>query len=290
MKQYSEEEGLMSQSQKMVISSFMLQNGTLITPLLLFYLEMGLVCTKIYRFVEDTPENCFKKIVQTTVDARRQSDKNPNSSVVAETMKLLADSSYGYHILDRSRQTVTKYLNDEKTLCAINSKFFKKLDHVNHQLYEVELAKAEVEHKEPVVVGFFILQFAKLRMLELYYNFFDKICDMNKVEELEVDTDSLYLALAEQELTDCFRPEMKTEWEKMRSTDCDDSFAADASGNFFTLTCCAKHKKHDKREPGLFKEEFKCSEMLCLCSKNFCCYDTTSNKLKFSSKGSKLGY
>ena len=133
MKQYTEEEGLMSQPQKMLISSFKLQNGTLITLLLFFYLEMGLVCTKIYRFVEDTPENCFKKIVQSTVDARRQSDKNPSSSVVAETMKLLADSSYGYNIMDRSRQTVTKYLNYEKTHCAINSKFFKKPDHVNHQ-------------------------------------------------------------------------------------------------------------------------------------------------------------
>ena len=25
--------------------------------------------------------------------------------------------------------------------------------------------------------------------------------------------------------------------------------------------------------------------MLCLCSKSYCCYDVTSNKLKFSSKG-----
>ena len=39
------------------------------------------------------------------------------------------------------------------------------------------------------------------------------------------------------------------------------------------------------REPGLFKEEFRCSEMLCLCSKTYCCYDRKSNKYKFSSKG-----
>ena len=43
----------------------------------------------------------------------------------------------------------------------------KKVNHVNHQLYEVEPAEAEVEHKEPVGVGFFILHNAKLRMLEL---------------------------------------------------------------------------------------------------------------------------
>ena len=38
------------------------------------------------------------------------------------------------------------------------------------------------------------------------------------------------------------------------------------------------------REPGLFKEEFRCTEMLCLCSKTYCCYDVTSNKLKFCIK------
>ena len=43
--------------------------------------------------------------------------------------------------------------------------------------------------------------------------------------------------------------------------------------------------KHDNREPGLFKEEFRCTEMLCLCSKIYCCYDSNSNKYKFSSKG-----
>ena len=65
------------------------------------------------------------------LDARRQGDENLNTSVVAETMKLLANSSYGYQIMDRSRHTVTKYLTDEKTHAAINSKLFKKLGHVN---------------------------------------------------------------------------------------------------------------------------------------------------------------
>ena len=36
MKTYAEEEGIMSQPRKMLISSFTLQNGALITPLLLF--------------------------------------------------------------------------------------------------------------------------------------------------------------------------------------------------------------------------------------------------------------
>ena len=60
---------------------------------------------------------------------------------------------------------------------------------INDQLYEVELAKSEIEHKEPICVGFFILQYAKLRLLELYYCFFTNLCDTDKYEEMEMDTD-----------------------------------------------------------------------------------------------------
>ena len=71
----------------------------------------------------------------------------------------------------------------------------------------------------------------------------------------------------------------------MRSNDCVDSFTADAVANIFARTCCVKHEQHDKIQCGLFKEEFRCSEILCLRSKIYCCYEVTSNKLKGSSKG-----
>ena len=224
----------MSQPRKVMISSITLQNGTLITPPLLFYLQLGFVGTKIHRFVEYTPKKCFNSFVQSAVDARRKGDKNPNSSVVAETMKLLANSSYGYQIMNRSRHTVTKYLSDEKTHATINSKLFKRLDHMNNSLYKVELAKAQIEHKQPIIVRFFILQYAKLRKLELYYNFFNRFCDVNTFEELEMDTDSLYLAFAEKELEDCIRPEMRAEWQMLRSNDYANSFTADAVANLFS--------------------------------------------------------
>ena len=108
LQDYDEIQGLLCQPRKMLISSYFLENGTLITHLLLFYLELGLVCKKIYRFVEYTPVKCFNKFGQSAVDARREGDESPNSSVVAETMKLLANSSYGYQIMNRSRQTITK--------------------------------------------------------------------------------------------------------------------------------------------------------------------------------------
>ena len=52
MKDYAEKEGLLCQPRKMLISRYFLENGTLNTPLLLFYLDLGLVCKKIHRFGE----------------------------------------------------------------------------------------------------------------------------------------------------------------------------------------------------------------------------------------------
>ena len=101
-----------------------------------------------------------------------------------------------------------------------------------------------------------------------------------------MDTDFLYLALSQKELYDFIREESKVEWELMRTKDFRDDFTADATTNFFAPTCCTEHKKHDKREPGLFREEFRCTEMLCLCRITYCYYNSNSNKYKFSSKGS----
>ena len=129
----------------------------------------------------------------------------------------------------------------------------KRLNNVSKELYEVELPKSKIEHREPIIVGFFILQYAKLRVFGLYYNFFDRFCDVNKFEELEMDTDSLYLALAHENLYECFRPAKKQEWEALRKQDCNDSFQADAFQNFFLRTCCSKHKKHDTYNSDVLK-------------------------------------
>ena len=147
-------------------------------------------------------------------------------------MKLIANSSYGYQIMDRNRHTVTKYLTDEKTHRALNIKMFKRLNQIIDQRYEVELVKSKIEHWEPIIGGFFILQYAKLRMLQLYYSFLKKFCDTDKYEELEMDTDSLYLALSKENVEDVILPEKRAEWDQLRSKDCPDNFTANASDIF----------------------------------------------------------
>ena len=127
------------------------------------------LCTRVHRFVGYTPEKCFKGFVMSVVDARRSPPPSQNkiSTVVAET-KLLSNSSYGCQIMNYSKHTETKHLDEKKTNRAINGTFFKQLQFINDSVYEVEHVKAEIRHREPIIVGFFILHYAKLRMLGLY--------------------------------------------------------------------------------------------------------------------------
>ena len=91
--------------------------------------------------------------------------------------------------------------------------------------------------------------------------------------------------MSEQNFEDVILPKKRAEWEKLRSKDWTDNFTANGTDNFFPRTCCNVQKIHDKREPGLFKEEFRCAEMLCLCSKTYSFYDQQTNKHNFISKG-----
>ena len=60
--------------------------------MLKFYLknlEMGLVVTRIYEFIEFHPEACFKELAEEIVETRRKGDRDPDLQMVALTKKLI---------------------------------------------------------------------------------------------------------------------------------------------------------------------------------------------------------
>ena len=114
------------------------------------------------------PVKCFNKNVQSAVNIRRQRYENPYSSVDAEYKKLLANGSYGSQIMNPIRNSVTKFTNVEEKHALVNKELFKNLEYINDQIYQVEPAESEIEFEEPIIVGLFLLQYTKLRILELY--------------------------------------------------------------------------------------------------------------------------
>ena len=63
----------------------------------------------------------------------------------------------------------------------------------------------------PVVVGFSILQLAKLRMLQFYYDCIDRFVDRKDFQYVEADTDNAYMALSAP-LESMLRPGMEREF------------------------------------------------------------------------------
>ena len=70
-------------------------------------------------------------------------------------------------------------------------------------------------------------------MIELYYNLFEKFSVFKFLEEMEMNTDSLYQAVAHDWLEDCIKPNKREVWNNIRMNDCGKTFAADSSNTLF---------------------------------------------------------
>ena len=124
---------------------------------------------------------------------------------------------------------------------------------------------------------FFVYGYAKLRMLEFYYDFLDFYINRQDFECCEMDTDSLYYALSSSNLEDVIKPGKKKEFYEnyhkwLPAQACPshkEEFVSKKSQGlpFDPHSCCVKQQNFDKRSPGLFKLEWEGAGFIGLCSK-----------------------
>ena len=76
------------------------------------------------------------------------------------------------------------------------------------EYYEIEKDKRSLRMNIPIRIGYFILHYAKLRMLEFYFDFMIKFVSPENFQYCEMDTDSAYMALAGPTLESVIKPEM----------------------------------------------------------------------------------
>ena len=88
MKEYLESQDRTFKDTRYLIGSMWGKNILLITPLLKWYLDHGLVVTKIHQIIEFSPKRCFQGFVDQISDDRRSGDRDPNLKVIAENSKL----------------------------------------------------------------------------------------------------------------------------------------------------------------------------------------------------------
>ena len=253
MRQYAEEHEILSKPRVMLVGSFRGVKILLATPLLRWYLAHGLVVDIVYQIIEYEPNPCFRRFGESVSTARRAGDEDPDRAFIADTMKLLGNSGYGKTVTNVDRHRDVKYCTEIGTSALINNKRFRQLDVVTEDAHEIEMNKSVVKYTLPLHIGFFVYQYAKLRMLQFYYDFVDRYVERPLFQYCEMDTDSAYIALACESIDGLVRADRRAHYFRHRSqwlpAECcneheDDYVCARIAGRPWTVneSCCFARK------------------------------------------------
>lgn len=89
MQEYINKSNQSFTERRYLIGSMFATKQLFITPLLQYYLKLGLKITKVYQVVEFAPKECFVEFADSVSDDRRAGDGNPELKVIADTSKLI---------------------------------------------------------------------------------------------------------------------------------------------------------------------------------------------------------
>ena len=84
------------------------------TPFLKWYLEHGLELTRVYQVIEYNSKPRFKPFGDAVSNDRRAGDTDSSKAIIADTMKLVGNSSYGKTITNKERHWQVKFCDDDE--------------------------------------------------------------------------------------------------------------------------------------------------------------------------------
>ena len=188
---------------------------------------------------------------------------------LSDTFKLKENPFYGKMIEDLIKHLKTTFTIDEGLVDELfRSPFFKFSEEIN-TVFEIKVHKRRATITRPYQYGIVIYQLVKLYMLEFYHDFLDKHLDRHDVELIQMDTDSMNIAISG-EFNKIVRPGLRSQYNQGRKSEFLSTF-----------------KYHDQT-PGLFKAKFQGMRMIAVTSKCYYAEDTKSTsfaKPKISCKG-----
>ena len=125
-------------------------------------------------------------------------------------------------------------------------------------MFEVEKMQKTIVHDIPIQIGIAVFSYAKLVMIQ-FWDFINTYLINDFYQIMEMDTDSLYIAFARENIDDCVKPELREKWETEKwvwFSSKDEETKIDFDGYVITKA------QWDKRTPGKFKPEFLCIGMM----------------------------
>ena len=215
---------------------------------------------------------------------RIKGDQDKSSEMQALTAKLIGKSAFGSCITNKDKHrtvklktiTSTDVIGDvemmgdttatKEHIASINA--FMSYECLMPNMLEVTTRKLNTLYDQLHPVAKVIFDEAKLSVLRFFYDFLKRILIPENYELMETDTDSIYIALKEEKFEDNIQKDKYSLYESIKK-------------DFFIVP----GHRFGKRIPNRYKEEFKGSSMVSLCSKMYCVFDEVSQKAKFSCKG-----
>ena len=97
---------------------------------------------------------------------------------------------YGGTLIDRSKHTKAKIVNEDKVYNHIKHPLFKTMQELNNNIFEVEKSKKTVRYNTPIQIGISVYSYAKLLLIN-FWEFLNKYLVTEKYELMYCDTDSI---------------------------------------------------------------------------------------------------
>lgn len=132
-----------------------------------FYLEQGLVITKVHRVLGFTQERWMEPYITKNTLAR---SKDGISEIAKNLYKQLVNSIYGKCLENKRKRRDIRLVTDPlKFMKLLQHPRYKNSIEFNDHLVGMEFAKKEVMLDKPIAVGFTVLELSKLHMQKFWY-------------------------------------------------------------------------------------------------------------------------
>ena len=141
----------------------------LFTPLVKFYLELGLEVTNITKFLQYKESFVLQNFVNKITNGRIQAKRKKNSELEL-AYKIIGNSGYGKLGESVKKYTKTKLVDDKRLKIDQKSAFFKDAhplvdEEGEHEICEVDMQPKSVIDNKPLPMAVAILQNSKLHFL-----------------------------------------------------------------------------------------------------------------------------
>ena len=138
MQEYAKQHNIKDVPCRLLIGSYFRKKIGLTTPLLKWYLEHGLLITRIYTIVKYIPNAAFSSFMTQIAQCHLEGDRDEDKALIAEMSKLIGNSSYGWLITNKEKHHDIVFVDESEISTETIDNHFYDMTELPDGYYEVE--------------------------------------------------------------------------------------------------------------------------------------------------------